>query len=136
MTTIRNLQDDLAARWGTQDYNDAFKARVAAGDPLARVDHDFKHLLKSLGQLAGIAEECDHASPVDRAGAARAEAEKKLADTLIVLLGLANHWPGGAIDAQRVVAARVAAKFPPREAPRCNECGSTDHGAACCDVEG
>lgn len=114
------LQNELERRWGTQEYNDAFRARVAAGDPLVRADHDLKHLLKSLGRLAGLLEECDHRN--DPAGfanreSARTEIENKWADTVIVLLGLANHWPGGAIDAAKVIAKRVADKFPGEPLP-------------------
>jgi len=100
MKTLRDLQADAA--WGSQTYSEAFNADRRPHRDMA---HAVQHIHKAGGKLAAALDDLDHGEGTDRSAVERA-----LADTVICALRAANQWPGGAIDLQSAVEARMESK--------------------------
>jgi len=100
MKTLKDLQADAA--WGSQTYSEAFNADRRPHRDMA---HAVQHIHKAGGKLAAALDDLDHGESTDRSAVERA-----LADTVICALRAANQWPGGAIDLQAAVEARMASK--------------------------
>ncbi len=101
--TIRELQTNLP--W-TIRYSQDFRS-----SPMTHKDwaHAMHHVSKAAGKLHGLADDMDH----DRALAdSRLQTEhgKYVADLVVCALRLANTFPGGVLDLQAAVQARIEGK--------------------------
>jgi len=114
MKTLKDLQADAA--WGSQTYSEAFNADRRPHRDMA---HAVQHIHKAGGKLAAALDDLDHGESTDRSAVERA-----LADTVICALRAANQWPGGAIDLQAAVEARMESKGMGAEVcPACHGAG-------------
>ena len=103
MTTIKILQDGLA--WDEKTYNDVFMGSTAAHK---HFEHAFVHASKAVGRLAAIIDDGDHKNCRNYP---RGEVRKFLADLVICALRMANKTPGGKVDLQEAVLARIEEKM-------------------------
>ena len=110
MPLIRDLQRELP--WGAHEYNMEFQHRI---DPHRDAEHAFVHVTKAAGRLADIVDDFSHCNDEHTKGETTAPtAGKYLADLVICAARMANTWPGGAIDLEDAIRARLAEKFPVR----------------------
>jgi hypothetical protein len=126
--TLEELQQEIARRWGSSEYGPAYLARQ---DPQRDAHHALLHVHKAGGKLAGTLDGLDHVVGEGLPGAVAAsvagpacadEAGRYLADLVICATRVAERWPGGAIDLQKAITERLAAKFPPAADPKCPVC--------------
>lgn len=100
---IKELQRALP--WGAHDYTAEFNART---DPARDFEHAHGHVGKALGGLfEHVIDAHAHAGTIDRE-----KAIKKLADIVICAMRMANTMPGGVVDLDEAVRARLTEKFP------------------------
>lgn len=102
--TLEELQKDIAKRWGSSSYGDEYNART---DSQRDAHHATLHITKSLGKIAGELDNLDHG------GCNSGTLEGALADIIICAAQVANRWPEGQINIEKIVLERMAAKFPP-----------------------
>lgn len=101
--SLKELQDEIAKRWGSSEYSAEYNARP---DPQRDAHHATLHITKSLGKLAGVLDDLDHG------GASGDALEGALADIVICAAQVANRWPERPINLEEIVRKRIAAKFP------------------------
>jgi hypothetical protein len=119
--TLREIQ--ASSIWGAHTYSAAFQA-----DPRPHRDasHALLHIHKAAGKLDAVIDHLDHGEPQDDGAVVRA-----VADILICALRFANTWPGGRIDAQEAILARLREKgIGPAPDPRPVVKSSTDIAGA------
>lgn len=92
---IRKLQDEVNARWASQDTNLCHRSDT---------NHALVHMMKALGKVASATNDAEHEKRALRAD----EVEKYLADLIICATRFAN----GITDLDAACAARLAEKFP------------------------
>lgn len=99
MKTIRQIQETLP--WSIA-YSEAFQA-----SPLHYKDfqHALVHVVKAAGKLAAMIDDHDHGRVVEDPNV-----PKYLADLVICSIRMANVAPGGKIDLQEAVEARISQK--------------------------
>lgn len=102
--TIRELQTNLP--W-TIRYSADFRA-----SPLAHKDfaHSLHHVGKALGRLHELADNADHDRNVADNKSLGADYGKYVADLVVCALRIANTFPGGVLDLQRLVEERIEGK--------------------------
>lgn len=92
---IKKLQDEVNARWGSQDYNLCH---------VSDTSHALVHMTKALGKIASAVNDAEHEQRAPKAE----EVEAYLADLVIC----AARFAHGVVDLDVACAARLAAKFP------------------------
>lgn len=95
---LKKLQDEVNARWGSQDTN------------LCHVSHEnhaLVHMMKALGKVASAQNDAEH----ERRDPTAAEVERPLADLIICAVRYAH----GIVDLDAACVARLAEKFPVAE---------------------
>ena len=97
---IKTLQDEVNARWGSQDHNLCYRS-----DP----NHALVHMTKALGKIASALNDAEHEQRVPTAD----EVGKYLADLVIC----AARFGKDVVDLDAACAARLAEKFPKAGAP-------------------
>lgn len=102
--SLRWVAHELATRWGSSAYSEAYNARK---DPQRDAHHALLHITKAVGKVASELDALDHGSP-----ASAETVEKALADIVICATRVASVWPGGLKSIAVAVALRIAEKFP------------------------
>ncbi len=98
--TLPEIQ--ASTMWGAHGYGKHFEAETT---PWRDTRHAAQHVSMHGGDLLRCIDQLEHTDE-----STRAEAEKRVADVFICLVRVANTWPGGAIDIQAAVRARLAGK--------------------------
>ena len=104
--TLRELQCNLP--WTVRCSRD-FRA-----NPLAHKDfaHALHHVAKAAGKLHGLADDMDHDREVADSPDLRDRFGKYVADLVVCALRIANTFPGGVVDLEAAVVARIEEKNP------------------------
>lgn len=102
--TIRELQTNLP--W-TIKYSQDFRSSPVTHKDFA---HALHHVSKAAGKLHALADDMDHDRHVALFKEIREENEKYVADLVVCALRIANTFPGGVIDLERVVIERIENK--------------------------
>jgi hypothetical protein len=92
---IRKLQEEVNARWGTQDANLCHRSDT---------NHALVHMMKALGKAASAFNDAEHEQRAPRVE----EVSKALAD-LVICTARFSH---GIVDLESACVARLAEKFP------------------------
>lgn len=102
--TIRELQTNLP--W-TIRYSQDFRA-----SPLTHKDfaHALHHVGKAMGRLHELADNADHDRGVADSKTLKDDYGKYVADLVVCALRIANTFPGGVLDLQRLVEDRLESK--------------------------
>jgi hypothetical protein len=102
--TLGQLQTSLP--W-TIKYSRDYRA-----SPLPQKDfaHACHHASKAMGQLHGLVDEMEHDRELATDPALRDRYGKYIADLVVSALRMANTFPGGAIDLEGAVIARIETK--------------------------
>ena len=104
---MRELQERLKVLWTGKTYTRNFKGYSAQHKDF---QHALMHIVKASGKLAALVEDQDHEG---REEFPQAAAQKYLSDVIICALRMGNTTPGGAIDMQEAVIARINEKMGP-----------------------
>lgn len=108
--TIRGLQDQLRARWGSSAYSAEYNARTDAGRDAG---HAMLHVAKAAGKLAGALDALDHARDDHARSVARSDAGAAIADLIFCAVRVGDAFPFlGPIEVAAACEARLAEKFP------------------------
>jgi hypothetical protein len=102
--TIRELQTSLP--W-TIRYSRDYRASPTTHKDFA---HALLHVGKAAGKLMALADDMDHDREVADDPTLRERHAKYVADLVVCALRAANVFPGGVIDLQAAVEARIHAK--------------------------
>lgn len=99
--TIRQLQTNLP--WSS-NYSRDFLASTVKHKNLV---HALSHVGKAAGKLYGLVDDMDHGLAIDEDPTLHDQFGKYVADLVICSLRIANEFPGGALDLQKAVEARI-----------------------------
>ena len=104
--TLHDLQEKLL-------WRSKYSAEFEASPPWRHFGHSVLHITKAQGHLAELVDELDHNG--DEFAKVNADNFKRdygkyVADLVIIATRLANEFPGGKIDLETVVAARIQEK--------------------------
>ena len=101
---LRLLQEELPKLWTDETYSGEFKVSPSRHKDF---QHAHLHVMKTLGTIAGMIDEQDHAgAPPWPAGM-----EKYVADLVICAVRLALTMPGGPVDLEKAVLDRIEKKM-------------------------
>lgn len=102
--TLREFQTSLP--W-TIRYSTDFRS-----SPMTHKDfaHTLHHISKAAGKLHALADDMDHDRAIADDPASREQHAKYIADLVVCALRLANTFPGGVVDLQAAVHARIEDK--------------------------
>lgn len=102
--TLRELQTSLP--WSIR-YSTDFRSSPVSHKDFA---HALHHVSKAAGKLHGLADDMDHDRSVADTADLRAQYGKYIADLVVCALRMANTSPGGVVDLQKAVQARIEDK--------------------------
>lgn len=102
--SLRELQVNLP--W-TIRYSRDFRASPVPHKDFA---HALHHVSKAAGRLHELADDCDHDRDVADAKDLRERYARYVADLVVCALRIANTFPGGVVDLEAAVVARIEDK--------------------------